>query len=79
MRIVAMCSPRLPSARPPGESPRVWAALLVSGYRHGLVLTGLACRHTLRLEAGMPLRGHDLGPDLTPYEVAERIVRAAAG
>lgn len=29
---------------------------------------GLACRDTLRLEAGMPLHGHELGPDLFPAQ-----------
>ena len=29
---------------------------------------GLGARDTLRLEAAMPLYGHELGPDITPYE-----------
>jgi len=29
---------------------------------------GLGARDTLRLEAGLPLHGHDIGPDITPIE-----------
>lgn len=33
-----------------------------------LIPCGLACRDTLRLEAGMPLYGQELGPDLLPAQ-----------
>ena len=33
-----------------------------------LTLCGLACRDTLRLEAGMPLYGHELSLDVTPAQ-----------
>ena len=46
----------------------VWSALLTAGPDHGLVVCGLAARDTLRLEAGLPLHGHELGPDLGPFE-----------
>jgi len=46
----------------------VWDALLAAGSDHGLVPCGLAARDTLRLEAGLPLHGHELGPDLGPFE-----------
>ena len=47
-------------------APALWEALVHSGVNHDLVLCGLACRDTLRLEAGMPLYGHELSLTTTP-------------
>ncbi len=44
----------------------LWDALLAAGAPHGLVPAGLAARDTLRLEAGMPLYGHELSLDMVP-------------
>ncbi len=52
----------------PQDAERVWDALTEAGAAQGLVPAGLAARDTLRLEAGMPLYGNELGPDLTPYD-----------
>jgi len=52
----------------PADAGAVWAALREAGEPHGLVPAGLACRDTLRLEAGMPLYGHELTRDVTPFE-----------
>jgi len=48
-------------------SAPIWTTLTDTGADHGLVPAGLACRDTLRLEAGMPLYGHELSAHLTPY------------
>jgi len=50
------------------EAAALWSALSEAGEGRGLVPTGLACRDTLRLEAGMPLYGHELGLDTAPIQ-----------
>lgn len=52
----------------PADAAAVWAALSAAGEAHGLVPAGLACRDTLRLEAGMPLYGQELTAGRTPFE-----------
>ena len=46
----------------------LWNALMAAGESRGLVPTGLACRDTLRLEAGMPLYGHELNLTTAPVQ-----------
>ena len=50
------------------DAPALWDALLAAGEPHGLVPAGLAARDTLRLEAGMPLYGHELTLDTKPAQ-----------
>ena len=41
-----------------------WAAIIACG----ITPAGLGARDTLRLEAGLPLHGHELGPGITPLQ-----------
>ena len=49
------------------DSERVWENLLLAGREHGIKAAGLGARDTLRLEAGMPLYGHELDESIDPY------------
>jgi aminomethyltransferase len=55
----------------------LWDALLTAGAPRGLVPAGLAARDTLRLEAGMPLYGHELSRTTTPAHAG--LARSVAG
>ncbi len=50
------------------DAAALWSALVAAGAPLGLVPAGLASRDTLRLEAGMPLYGHELGLDTFPVQ-----------
>lgn len=50
------------------DATLLWDEALGAGEAHGLVPAGLAARDTLRLEAGMPLYGHELSLDIKPAQ-----------
>ncbi|HEV2201534.1 MAG TPA: glycine cleavage system aminomethyltransferase GcvT [Bryobacteraceae bacterium] len=52
----------------PEEAERLWREILEAGRAEGIVPCGLGARNTLRMEAGMPLYGHEIHASLTPWE-----------
>jgi len=52
-------------AVPLAAAPAFWEAVMDAG----IAPAGLGARDTLRLEAGLPLHGHELGPGITPLDV----------
>ena len=50
------------------DAAQLWDDVLAVGEPHGLVPAGLAARDTLRLEAGMPLYGHELSLQVRPAQ-----------
>ena len=51
-------------AVPAVAAAALWDALLAAG----VLPAGLGARDTLRLEAGLPLHGHELGPGISPLQ-----------
>ncbi len=49
---------------PAASAPALWREIVAAG----VVPAGLGARDTLRLEAGLPLHGHELGPGITPLQ-----------
>ena len=59
---------------------KVWNALLEAGAEFGILPCGLGARNTLRLEAGMPLYGHEISESINVYEAGlERWLKLEKG
>ncbi len=52
----------------PKDAVPLWNTLLEAGKNEGLIPCGLGARDTLRLEAAMPLYGHEMDDDISPLE-----------
>ena len=52
----------------PDAAAQLWTAIREAGAGSGLLPAGLASRDTLRLEAGMPLYGHELTREVLPVQ-----------
>lgn len=50
------------------DAPALWEALLEAGAPHGIAPCGLGARDSLRLEAAMPLYGHELDAETSALE-----------
>lgn len=53
-----------------GDTEALWKKLLEAGQSSGLIPCGLGARDTLRLEASMPLYGHEMDETINPFEAA---------
>ncbi|BCU81406.1 aminomethyltransferase [Polycladomyces abyssicola] len=52
----------------PDDAPTLWNKILEAGAEEGVVPCGLGARDTLRLEARLPLYGHELSASISPLE-----------
>jgi aminomethyltransferase len=52
----------------PQDAVTLWNGLLEAGKEDGLIPCGLGARDTLRLEAAMPLYGHEMDDTVSPLE-----------
>lgn len=61
---------------PAEDAEEAWRTLLAEGAPHGIKPVGLGARDTLRLEAGLPLYGHELDDATSPFDAGlQKFVR----
>jgi len=53
---------------PASAALEIWEQLYAAAEKVGGTAAGLGCRDTLRLEAGMPLYGHELSEQIDPFQ-----------
>ncbi|MCF0136334.1 MAG: glycine cleavage system aminomethyltransferase GcvT [Lachnospiraceae bacterium] len=53
---------------PKDYAEKMWDSLLEAGKEEGLIPCGLGARDTLRMEAAMPLYGHEMDDEISPLE-----------
>ncbi|MCS4490780.1 glycine cleavage system aminomethyltransferase GcvT [Corynebacterium sp. ES2794-CONJ1] len=63
----------------PDKAHLLWPLLIDKGAQLGLLPCGLAARDSLRLEAGMPLYGHELTREKNPYDAGLGFVISSEG
>ena len=65
---------------PADVTVRIFEALMTAGKPHGIAPAGLGARDTLRLEAALPLYGHELDDTTSPLEARlDRFVKRKTG
>ena len=61
---------------PAADAEEAWRTILEQGAAHGIKPVGLGARDTLRLEAGLPLYGHELDDATSPFDAGlQKFVR----
>jgi len=53
---------------PASAAEEIWERIFSSGKDHGVAAVGLGARDTLRMEAAMPLYGHELSEQINPFQ-----------
>ncbi len=53
---------------PANYTQQIWSSLIEEGKGDGVTPAGLGARDSLRLEAALPLHGHELGPEISAIE-----------
>ena len=57
---------------PADDALSLWQSIIEAGQDQGIKAAGLGARDTLRLEAAMPLYGHELSEEINPFQAGLR-------